>query len=450
MKKMFRLFFFVILTMSFGVVYAEEVTLDKIIEAFNSGEVAKSYQDAGGSIVATYDEDSIDIAVDIETEKYNVSYEIDGTVISATINSEEETGFLTAYLYLGLIDEIGVLHGYASGELTKTVNSEEIAEYTLEKEGFETVVVSETVQEIKIDYSKKVPLIDFTGVYVEVEDLEKYKEYIADDGQAGTTKGDIYISKFGYNGEYEIIVGEKDELTEASYQSILSMIEVMFDERAVKYFKENYPSLSTDESFDGFDIKLNYSDSENSDVTYLETNGYQVIYITVDKEIVLSKIKDIEISVDSTTEDEVSENEEKEATEEAPIVKKENTIETILKNYGLYIGIGAGVLVLLILIIALAGKKKKTVTAVDNYETVNISMADYGKVIRPAVFNNTGAAQQPVQPQVPQPAQQPMMQQQMMQQSVNNGMQQQVPPQQGQMPVNNYPNNNGNNYYNGQ
>lgn len=422
MKRIFRLFFIMILTMSFGIVYAEDVTIDKVIEAFNTGDIAEQYNGSGGSAVATYDNDSVDIVITVEGQTYNVSYNLNGTIITANIDSNSENAFLEAYIFLGLIDDIGELYGYGNGELSKTVNSEQVLEYTLAEEGFEMTQVSETVQEIKIDYSKKVPLIDFSGVYVEVKDLEKYKEYIADDGQAGTTKGDIYIYKFGYNGEYEILVGEKDELTEASYQSILSMIEVMFDGRAVKYFKDNYPSISEDKSFDGFEIKVNYNDPEDNDVTYLEDNGYKVIKIFVNKELVLEKIKDIEMPTGSDTEDATSDDEEvdSEAKEEAPIVKKENTIQTILKSYGLYIGIGAGVLVLLIIIIAIVGKKKKTVTAVENYETINISMSDMGKVIRPAVFNDTA----PVQSTNP-----PMGQQ--MQQPMNNGM------QQGQMPMNN-------------
>ena len=431
MKRIFRLFFIMILTMSFGIVYAEDVTIDKVVEAFNTGEVVEEYKGYGGSIVATYDDDSIDVVAILEGQTYNISYNLNGTIITANIDSNSENSFLEAIIFLGIIDDIGELYGYGNGELSKTVNSEQVSEYTLAEEGFEMTKVSETVQEIKIDYSKKVPLIDFSGVYVEVKDLEKYKEYIADDGQAGTTKGNIYIYKFGYNGEYEILVGEKDELTEASYKSILSMIEVMFDGRAVKYFKDNYPSISEDKSFDGFEIKVNYSDPEDNDVTYLEENGYRAIKIFVNKELVLEKIKDIEMPTgsdneDTTSDDEKVDNEEK---EEAPIVKKENTIQTILKNYGLYIGIGAGVLVLLIIIIAVAGKKKKTVTAVENYETINISMSDMGKVIRPAVFNDNAPVQStnpPMGQQMQQPVQQPQMQQPM-----NNGM------QQGQMPMNN-------------
>lgn len=431
MKRIFRLFFIMILTMSFGIVYAEDVTIDKVVEAFNTGEVVEQYKGYGGSIVATYDDDSIDVVAILEGQTYNISYNLNGTIITANIDSNSETSFLEAIIFLGLVDDIGELYGYSNEELSKTVNSEQVSEYTLAEEGFEMSQVSETVQEIKIDYSKKVPLIDFSGVYVEVKDLEKYKEYIADDGQAGTTKGNIYIYKFGYNGEYEILVGEKDELTEASYKSILSMIEVMFDGRAVKYFKDNYPSISEDKSFDGFEIKINYSDPEDNDVTYLEDNGYRVIKIFVNKELVLEKIKDIEMPTgsdneDATSDDEKVDNEEK---EEATIVKKENTIQTILKNYGLYIGIGAGVLVLLIIIIAVAGKKKKTVTAVENYETINISMSDMGKVIRPAVFNDNAPVQStnpPMGQQMQQPVQQPQMQQPM-----NNGM------QQGQMPMNN-------------
>lgn len=479
MKKIFRLFFMMILTMSFGIVYAEDVTIDKVIEVFNTGEVVKSYVDASGNVVATYDEDSIDIAVTMDGQTYNLSYNLNDTVISSIIDESDENAFLKAYIFLGLIDEIGILHGYEAGELIATVNSEQISEYTLEQEGFESVVISESVQEIKIDYSKKIPLIDFSEIYVGVEDLEEYKEYIAGDGFAGTSKGDIYIYKSGNGGEYEILVGEKGQLTEASYKSILSMIEVMFDKKTVKYFKENYTNIE-DKSFDGFEIKINYSDPDNSDAVNLEDNGYKLMLISVNKEDVLKAIENFEDIDNGADEENVEVTDESDV---ASIIKKENFIQTILKNYGLYIGIGAGVLVLLILIISIVGRKKKTVTSVANYETTNISMSDIGKVIRPAVFNNTEpiqsknhSVQQPLQQQVQMNnemqqnqmqngnvgmsqqqmamqqqimmQQQMQMQQQSMAQQMNQG--QQMNNMQNQN-MNNYPNNyNGNNNYNGQ
>ena len=87
MKRIFRLFFIMILTMSFGIVYAEDVTIDKVIEAFNTGDIAEQYNGAGGSAVATYDTDSVDIVITVEGQTYNVSYNLLAKCIDSILNN---------------------------------------------------------------------------------------------------------------------------------------------------------------------------------------------------------------------------------------------------------------------------------------------------------------------------------------------------------------------------
>ena len=51
--------------------------------------------------------------------------------------------------------------------------------YTLEKEGYEVENISETKFKIKVDITKKIPLVDFSNTYIEVSDLQDLKKYIS-------------------------------------------------------------------------------------------------------------------------------------------------------------------------------------------------------------------------------------------------------------------------------
>ena len=271
--------------------YAATPTLSEIVNKFNNSTIVETYENAGGSIIATHDVDSITITVTVDDEQESVELLLEGNILSIEIDQNESIGFLKSYITLSIIDIIGQLHGYEEGELAATVNSDEAYNnYTLEKEGFEIKDVSETKFKLMVDISKKIPLADFSNTYIEVSDLDFQKDYLYGDGSTESRKGNIYIHKDGYDGDNTVIVAEKKALSDNTYKSILSVLEVMFDSKdAVKYFESNYSDLSIgNKEFRGLKVEINPPKTDWETTLLGADNTYKFVRLSIDKNTVNS------------------------------------------------------------------------------------------------------------------------------------------------------------------
>ena len=308
-------------------VYAS-VTIEQVVDNFNKCKMIEDFKKYNGDVKAEFNNSNIIIDVFMQGEKIEVKYPVDGNIIFIEGDTTNEYDFLKVYMGAVLIECIGQLHGYEAGELTKTVNSEKVEKYTLENEGYKVEKISDTEVKIKIDVSKKIPLVDFSDVYIKVEDLDFLKEYIYGNGSAETSKGNVWFNKSGSNGEYTLLIAEKNKLTENTYKSLLSIIEVMFSDKmninAVEYFKLNYSDISKgDIVFKGFDIKVNPKDKTDWEETLIPSNsGYEFMRIIIDKQLVVS-------TLNGGNEDIKTEDDMKEETED---LKQPSVSDTTIQN----------------------------------------------------------------------------------------------------------------------
>jgi len=169
----------------------------------------------------------------------------------------------------------------------QTLQADGISDYTLDKEGLEVKEQADGIQ-IKVDIAKKIPLFDFSNTYIEVSDLDK--ALIAGDGFLQKSKGNLVFHKSGYGNEAVVFIGEKGKLTQNTYQSILSTLQVMFDtETVMHYFKQNYPNIALgNKEFSGFKIEINPEKSSMEQTVLGADNTYSFIRITINKELAIT------------------------------------------------------------------------------------------------------------------------------------------------------------------
>lgn len=293
MKKIFTISFliFTILLSLLNNSYAATPTLEQIVNAFNNCEIVKRWanSESGNSFLASNNDTTLTITMVMSNETTEVVYSLDGDILSTTLTQDNIAGAM-ASMYL--IDSIGQLHGYEDGELLATLNSEETMNYTLDNDGYEIKQFDNKDVSIKVDITKKIPLVDFSNTYIEVSDLKNLKEYISGDGSAEKSKGNIYFHKDGYDGEYTLIVAEKNELTENTYKSILSILEVMFDsEEPVSYFQNNFPNLSTsDKELQGIKVEINPQKNDWEETLLDSDDTYKFVRLTIDKNSVIDSL----------------------------------------------------------------------------------------------------------------------------------------------------------------
>ena len=317
MKKSIKIIFIItmiLIILAGAKVYAVTPTLEEIANTFNNCSAVNEMAGYGAIFSATTSENKIIVSYETESEatvQFNTSieYNLEGTILSTHIEGDDNEVMIGMLSSIMLVDSIGQLQGYEDGELYDTLNSNGIGNYTLENEGLEAKEISDHKYDIKIDISKKIPLADFSDTYVEVEDLEEFEKFISGDGFVQNSKGNIWYYKSGYNGEYEIIIAEKNGLTDNSYNSLISFLEVMFDsEDVIEYFETNYTDISEgNKEFTGCKIEIDPEDAINETAAALVDGEYQIMKVSINKEQVISIINE---SADEPVDNEKLDDEE--------------------------------------------------------------------------------------------------------------------------------------------
>lgn len=271
---------------------AIENTLQQIADKINSSKIVLEQKELGQTTVAKTDNNSITITTATEGfDNTELQFTLTGNILSADVDLSH------AVQAMLLVDSIGQIHGYSDGETYSTQNSEAFLNYTLEKEGVKSTDINADTFTLQIDITKKFPLVDFGSAYIEVSDLEEKKDYIFGGGSGQDSKGNItFFYKNGYIDGYDhevtsLVIGEKEELTENTYKSLMSILEVMFNGKEVlTYFQSNYPDFSHgDKAFSGFKIEIDpvQNEWENS---VLGGQYLSAVRITIDKETIKKEL----------------------------------------------------------------------------------------------------------------------------------------------------------------
>ena len=150
--------------------------LNQIAKKINECESVKSYQEYGYEIKASTKKDTLIISSKTDETESKVEFKFNNNILSNEKLSSDD--LLAALL---VINGVGQMYGYKDGELSQNINtfSEEYKHYSLEKEGLELIINEDKVS-LKIDLSKKVPLIDMNNFYLKPTDLDMISDLIKD------------------------------------------------------------------------------------------------------------------------------------------------------------------------------------------------------------------------------------------------------------------------------
>ncbi len=270
-------------------VYGDTITLDDVAESVNNSDTVKDLKGFNIQVEAFSSLEDGEEAVRLfvtnpEGQTTVISFVADGNVIA-----NEHVTADQVYYALILADAIGHLHGYEYGELYDTFNSDAAASYTVENEGFEAKE-NGSYFAIKMDISKKVPLVDLSDYYLTPDEFDTIKGII-DEGEVGNQSGrkaqyayDVLVG----NDESYITIGEEGEITDGTYKSILSALEVIYGDKVVEYFQEIYPEFREGGYVvDGFEIDYDaIVDTEEQPMF----DGYKIVSVKVNNEFVNNEI----------------------------------------------------------------------------------------------------------------------------------------------------------------
>lgn len=291
-KRIFLLMCIIILcVLVFFIFNTKKINLKDIANQFNNCKMVEFYEKHNVNLRAYTNKNTLIIEVKYyEAEELNCNciYTLNGRILSTTVKSQSEANIPKI-----VIDCIGQLHGYDEGDVSATIGYyKAYDEYTLEEDGFKVDFLSDGSEKYEIDIDKIAPLMDLSQIYFTEDYVEKDKDYITD-GFSQTMNGNLVAHTFGYNDKIIIHIGERKNLTENVYKSLLSYLKVIFDsDDVINYFIKNYPNISEDKEFDGIRIEINPTTHEEfgDDFTFGYEGEYQFIRVKIDKSKVLEAL----------------------------------------------------------------------------------------------------------------------------------------------------------------
>ena len=274
-KKLFKILLLLVIAVSVTAC-GNNKKLVEIAKKINNCATVKSYKEYGYDIKATAKKDTLTVTTKTDDTKTSVSFKLEDNILSNDNIANEE--LLTAML---VIDAIGQTYGYEDGELSKNINSfpGETRNYTLAKEGFE-IIVGEEKNSLKIDLSKKIPLIDMNKFYLQPENFDILAQIKAD-GEGGNQSGksgNIAYDVFLNVDENTIEIGQDKKLSDSAYKSILSALEVMYDKEVANHFQEIYPKfIDGKKTIEAFTIETHYEREDKDESVFKDTDVLLII-----------------------------------------------------------------------------------------------------------------------------------------------------------------------------
>ena len=383
MKKIFKLLaaviVFAIVVLFSSISNAEEITLDKLAEKLNNSSSTRYYEKwENRKFTARVNENKIEI---VENGNVIFYYELNDNIISISLTAEDPNALLINLYGTEMIDIVGEFYGYDVGEASAMIPREAGSQVTLEDYGVVIESTSDTSSIMKIDINKKIPRVDNSDDYLKFNDLvkeENVKTRLIGEGKLSINGSKTNIDKYDLEDNKVVVcISEALGFTYQSYNTMLSVIEVMFDSReAAEYFKTNYPSINLgDKEFPGFKIE------QYAKVTPEEDDNILGVYmpfirLTIDKNMVKAELEKDgedevvsndnpetntvvkeeqevgnEIDIEAVLEDEViEENESKDN-----ILSEEEQLEQLIRTILILVAV---LFVLLVLVLVRAIKRK--------------------------------------------------------------------------------------------
>ena len=255
-----------------------QITLNDILNNFNNNENINQLRETS-EVNANINNNvlTIDVTTDGTTTSYLFTLENRDLVYE--INANDLTSNL---LFLVICDNIGQFHGLEVNEVANYLSSIDLT--TTAVNGITLTQLENGNYQARINIDTKIDTSSLNTMYIELSDLESYRDFIEGSGTAQLEKGNLMFYKEGNNITATILIGEKDSLTNLSYNSILSVIELLYP-NDLENFKTSYPSLETI-SFDRYTITTNPELTGTLETLYGQyQDEYQFVLIKIDRSL---------------------------------------------------------------------------------------------------------------------------------------------------------------------
>jgi len=226
-----------------------------------------------------------------DTDNIQYTFELDGRNLKIKLNRVENNYYILNAIY-AIADGIGQFYGHEVDEVGNYLYTIQ-NNYVYNVDGITTTDLTTDVLDpatgiinqvptgeiiISLNIDSNINTTELSNMHFTIDDLNNYKDNILN-SFIDTKKGNLLL--YTNSAEvYTIIIGERKELTDNTYKTILNLIEILYPTE-IEYLKSKFTSLSTI-AFDKYKITL---DPELNEYTYPQyQQNYKFVSIEITKQ----------------------------------------------------------------------------------------------------------------------------------------------------------------------
>ena len=200
-------------------------------------------------------------------------------ILTYEISKDDSNILVKGKLLYSIADSIGQVNGNDKGYVSSILGSLDYSKMSIKNNGIEIYSDgNKNIYKFKVD--KKFELGSAADVYFTVDDFIEYKDKIIKEGYAQTSKGNLIFYKINENGKNIIYFGEPDALTTRTYNSVLSLLEVMYDSNTSNLFSKAYKHLETG-TFNNLSFIVNYEPTDDEVIYNKLLSNYKIFKLEI-------------------------------------------------------------------------------------------------------------------------------------------------------------------------
>ena len=228
-------------------------------------------------VKTTEDTITINISNDETTDKLVGT--LDNNILTYTIPKKDKNILLKGKLLYSIADAIGQVNGNDNGYVSSILGSLDYTKMNIKRNGIE--IYSDKENNIyKFKVNKKFELGSIADVYFNTDDFVVLKDKLVSDGYAQSSKGNLIFYKIEDNGKKIIYFGEPEELTTRTYNSLISLIEVMYDKDTSDLFSKAFKKIDTG-TYNNFNMIANYEPTEEEVIYNKLLDNYKILKLEI-------------------------------------------------------------------------------------------------------------------------------------------------------------------------
>lgn len=224
-------------------------------------------------------EDTITINISNDETNDKLVGTLDNNILTYTIPKKDKNILLKGKLLYSIADAIGQVNGNDNGYVSSILGSLDYTKMNIKRNGIE--IYSDKENNIyKFKVNKKFELGSIADVYFNTDDFVVFKDKLVSDGYAQSSKGNLIFYKIEDNGKKIIYFGEPEELTTRTYNSLISLIEVMYDKDTSDLFSKAFKKIDTG-TYNNFNMVANYEPTEDEVIYNKLLDNYKILKLEI-------------------------------------------------------------------------------------------------------------------------------------------------------------------------